>query len=331
MSEIIIYKTNDNQVQIEVELDEDTVWLTQSQIVELFESSKGNISEHVKHIFKSNELTPDSTVRKIRTVRKEGKRSVARELEYYNLDMIISVGYRVNSMRGTQFRIWANRILKEHLVKGYTINEKRLKEQAESLKELEHAVSFIVQSAQNENLQLTEAKGLLEIIHSYTRSFVLLNRYDSNSLLTEPIHTNITYVINYNEAASAIDQLKIELLAKKEASPLFGNQKDQSFEGTLRGVVQTFDGQYLYPSIEEQAAHLLYFVIKNHPFSDGNKRIGAFLFVWFLDKNRHRFRNTGELKINDNTLVALALLVAQSNPADKELMIKLIINMINQP
>lgn len=331
MSEIIIYKTDDNQVQIEVELDEDTVWLTQSQIVELFESSKGNISEHVKHIFKSNELTPDSTVRKIRTVRKEGKRSVTRELEYYNLDMIISVGYRVNTLRGTQFRIWANRILKEHLVKGYTINEKRLKEQAERLKELEHAVSFIVQSAQTENLHLTEAKGLLEIIHSYTRSFVLLNRYDSNSLLIEPIHTNITYVIDYYEAVSAIEQLRKELLAKREASALFGNQKDQSFEGTLRGVVQTFDGEYLYPSIEEQAAHLLYFVIKNHPFSDGNKRIGAFLFVWFLDKNSHRFRKTGELKINNNTLVALALLVAQSKPGEKDLMIKLIINMINQP
>ena len=320
MKEIEIYKTKDGEAQVEVHFEEETVWLTQAQIVELFKSSKANISEHTKHIFKDRELDSKQTVRKIRTVRKEGKKHVSRVLEYYNLDLILSIGYRVNSKRGTQFRIWATQRLKDYLVQGYAINQKRLDA-------LQKVVEVIQQSGKTD-VQLSEAKGLLDILSNYTQSFILLNQYDSHNLETEKLNENITYEIEYSEAHAAIHELKKQLVAKKQATELFGNEKDDSFKSSLRSIVQTFGGNFLYPSIEEQAAHLLYFIIKNHSFSDGNKRIGAFLFVWFLEKNKHRFKKSGELKINDNALVALALLVAQSNADEKDLMIKLIINLI---
>lgn len=321
MNEIVIYKTEDNNTEIAVQFDGDTVWLTQAQIVELFQSSKANISEHIKSIFTLGELEQDATVRKFRTVRQEGKRMVARSLEHFNLDVIISIGYRVNSKRGTQFRQWATQRLKEYLVKGYAINQKRLDE-------LGKMVQLIEQSGKSENLQLQEAKGLLEIISHYTQSFVLLNQYDSHSVKTGKLSENITYDIKYEEAKAAIAELKKQLIAKKEATDLFGKEKDSGFQSSLQSIVQTFGGQYLYPSIEEQAAHLLYFVIKNHSFNDGNKRIGAFLFIWFLEKNKHRFKANGEIKINDNGLTAIALLVAQSKPEEKELMIQLIVSLV---
>lgn len=329
VSQIEIYQSADNTIKIEVRLEDDTIWLTQAQIVEVFKSSKANISEHTKHIFEAEELDPQQTVRKIRTVQTEGKRRVSRELEYYNLDLILSIGYRVNSKRGTQFRQWATQRLKEYLVKGYTLNEERLKQLKAGFSELEQAVKLIQHSSQSDALQVSEVKGLLDIITNYTQSFVLLNQFDSNNLDIHQLNENITYEIEYDEAVLSINELKKQLIAKKEASELFGKQKDNSFAGLLGNIVQSFAGEYVYGSIEEQAAHLLYFVIKNHPFSDGNKRIGAFLFIWFLDKNKYRFKKSGEVKINDNGLTALALLVAQSNPSDKELMIKLIINLIN--
>lgn len=193
---------------------------------------------------------------------------------------------------------------------------------------MQKVVDIIQKSGKTDAIQLTEAKGLLDVLSSYTQSFVLLNQYDSHNLQTESLNENITYEIGYNEAQAAISELKKQLVSKKEATELFGNEKDESFKSSLSTVIQTFDGKFLYPSIEEQAANLLYFVIKNHSFSDGNKRIGAFLFVWFLEKNKHQFKKSGELKINDNALVALALLVAQSHPDEKDLMIKLIINLI---
>ncbi|AEA45119.1 virulence protein RhuM/Fic/DOC family protein [Fluviicola taffensis] len=320
MSEIILYQNESNQTQIEVTFDGDTIWLTQNQMVDLFSSSKANISEHISTIFKSGELDGDSTVRKFRTVRKEGSRLVSRELEHYNLDMIISVGYRVNTKRGVLFRQWATQRLKEHLVKGYSINQKRLDELQQTIK--------LVQKSISQETNLSEAKGLLQIIQQYTQSFILLNQFDSDSLISVNLNEEITYEVNYLEARAAIHELKQILIEKKEATQLFGNEKDQSFKGILGNIIQSFDGQYVYSSIEEQAAHLLYFIIKNHPFSDGNKRIGAFLFIWFLEKNKHRFKQSGELKINDNALVALALLVAQSNPTEKELMVKLIVQLI---
>jgi death-on-curing family protein len=329
MNQIEIYQDKDKQTQIEVRFEEDTVWLTQYQLADLFKGSRSNIAEHIRSIYKSGELDENSTCRKIRQVRAEGKRKVERQIDHYNLDVIIGVGYRVNSKRGTQFRQWATQRLKDHLVKGYTLNEKRLQQVVQNMQQLEQAVKLIQQSGNSGQLSEVEARGLLDIITNYTHSFILLNQFDSNSLPEEKLNENITYEIEYSEAVKAIVELKKQLMKKKEASGLFGNERDHGFESTLNSVVQTFGGQYLYKSIEEQAAHLLYFVIKNHSFTDGNKRIGAFLFVWFLEKNKHRFKKSGEVKINDNALVALALLVAQSNPDDKEIMIKLVVNLVN--
>lgn len=316
MSEIVIYQSENNQIEVSVQFEKETVWLSLNQIALLFDRDKSVISRHLRNIYNEGELDMEATVAKNATVQTEGGRKVEREIEYYNLDAILSVGYRVNSKRGTQFRQWATQRLKDFLVKGVAINQKRLDELQQTVQ--------LIQKSIGEETNLTEAKGLLNIITQYTRSFVLLNQYDSNTIEQKEVSENITYEIKYDEAKTAIAELKKLLKKKKEATNLFGNEKDQSFEGTLQSIVQTFGGKYLYPSIEEQAAHLLYFIIKNHPFTDGNKRIGAFLFIWFLDKNKHRFKKSGELKINDNALVALALLVAQSNPAEKELMIKLI-------
>lgn len=318
MSEILIYKSSDNTTRIEVKLENESVWLSLNQIAELFDRNKSVISRHFSNIFKDGELDKDSVVAKNATTASDGKTYV---VEYYNLDAILSVGYRVNSKQGTQFRIWATQRLKDYLVQGYAINQKRLNELQKTVQ--------LIQKSIGEETNLTEAKGLLEIISQYTASFVLLNQYDSNSIENQKLNENVTYEISYEEAKAAIAELKRQLIDKEEATYLFGNEKDRSFAGILQSVVQTFDRIYLYPSIEEQAAHLLYFVIKNHPFTDGNKRIGAFLFVWFLDRNQHRFKENGELKINDNALVALALLVAQSDPAEKELMVKLIMQLIN--
>ena len=319
MSEVKIFQSPDNQTQVEVKFDEDTVWLSRHQLSTLFDRDVKTVGKHINNVFKEKELSKKSVVANFATTASDGK---TYQVEHYNLDVIISVGYRVNSKRGTQFRQWATQRLKDHLVKGYAINQKRLDQ-------LQQTIQLIESGGKTENLSVSEAKGLLTIISGYTQSFILLNQFDSNNLPSDKLNENITYEIKYTEAVLAIAELKRQLVQKKEASELFGNQKDESFAGVLGNVVQSFGGEYLYKSIEEQAAHLLYFVIKNHPFSDGNKRIGAFLFIWFLEKNKHRFKKSGELKINDNALVALALLVAQSNPADKAIMVKLIINLIN--
>ncbi len=320
MNEIIIYQDAENQTAIEVRFDGDTVWLNQYQLADLFQTDRTSVLKHLQNIYATQELSEIETCAKIAQVRKEGKKKVTREILHYNLDAILSVGYRVNSKRGTQFRQWATQRLKEHLVQGYSINKKRLEQ-------LQKTVELIQKTTANETT-LNETKGLLDIITHYTQSFVLLNQYDSNAIEIHKLNEDVTYEIQYKEAKQAITELKKQLIAKKEATELFGNEKDDSFKSSLRSIVQTFGGQYLYPSIEEQAAHLLYFVIKNHSFSDGNKRIGAFLFIWFLEKNKHRFKQNGEVKINDNGLTALALLVAQSHPDEKELMVKLIVNLI---
>lgn len=320
MNEIVIYQTPDNKTEIKVQFEQETVWLNRHQIASLFDRDIKTIGKHINNVFSDGELERNAVVAKFATTADDGK---TYQVENYNLDVIISVGYRVKSQRGTQFRQWATQRLKDYLVKGYSINQKRLDE-------LGKMVQLIEQSGKANNLQLQEAKGLLEILGNYTKSFVLLNQYDSHSVQTGVLSENITYEIQYDEAKAAITELKKQLIAKQEATDLFGKEKDSSFRSSLQSIVQTFDGKYLYPSIEEQAAHLLYFVIKNHSFNDGNKRIGAFLFIWFLEKNKHRFKKSGEIKINDNGLTALALLVAQSNASEKDLMIKLIINLINE-
>ncbi|HVF80667.1 MAG TPA: virulence protein RhuM/Fic/DOC family protein [Flavisolibacter sp.] len=326
-NEVILYKTVDGKTEIEVLLNDDTVWLNQLQLTDLFAQTKQNISLHINNIFKEGELKKKAVVKESLTTASDGKKY---KTNLYNLDVIISVGYRVKSKRGTQFRIWAIQILKDHLVKGYTINKKRLQEQQDKFNELHQTVELLKATLGTKNLSGNEAQGLLEIISTYTRSFVLLNQFDSNSLQNEISDRALSHEIKYEEAVTAIQQLKQKLIAKGQASELFGKQRERAFDGILNSVVQTFGGEYLYPSIEEQAAHLLYFVIKSHPFADGNKRIGAFLFVWFLHLNQHLLKKGGEAKINDNALVALALLIAQSDPATKELMIKLVINLINE-
>ena len=318
MNGIEIYKSKTGETQVEVRFEHDTVWLNLNQIAQLFGRDKSVISRHLSAVFRDNELDRHSVVAKNATTALDGK---TYQVDFYNLDAILSVGYRVNSKQGTQFRIWATQRLRDYLVEGISINKNRLQE-------LEKIVEVISKTTIDQTHDLAEAKGLLHILNHYTKSFILLNQFDSASLPLQNLNGVVTYQIEYDEAVQAIEILKSELIQKNEATPLFGNQKDKSFEGILRSILQTFDGNYLYPTIEEQSAHLLYFVIKNHPFSDGNKRIGAFLFVWFLEKNSHLLKHNGERKINDNALTALALLVAQSNPEDKELMIRLICNLI---
>ncbi|MQP24762.1 hypothetical protein GFJ94_06755 [Flavobacterium sp. LMO8] len=318
MNGIEIYKSITGETQIEVRFEHDTVWLNLNQIALLFGRDKSVISRHLSAVFRDNELDRQSVVAKNATTALDGK---TYQVDFYNLDAILSVGYRVNSKQGTQFRIWATQRLRDYLVEGISVNKKRLQE-------LEKIVEVISKTNIDQTHDLAEAKGLLHILNHYTKSFILLNQFDSASLPLQNLNSVVSYQIEYEEAIQAIQVLRAELIQKNEATSLFGNQKDKTFEGILRSILQTFDGNYLYPTIEEQSAHLLYFVIKNHPFSDGNKRIGAFLFVWFLEKNSHLLKHNGERKINDNALTALALLVAQSNPEDKELMIRLICNLI---
>ena len=318
---IAIYETADGVISTEVRLENETVWLTQDQIGRLFGRERSVITKHLGNVFKENELSEKSNVQNLHIANSD------KPVKHYNLDVIISVGYRVKSPEGTRFRIWANRILKDHLVQGYTLNQQRLTQQQKNIRQLERALSLFQQNL-IEQASLPEARGLVNVIAGYARTFVLLNQFDSERLPLGDFATTVHYEIREDEALAGIATLKADMLMRSEASELFGNQKDDSFAGILGNILQSFGGEYLYPSIEEQAAHLLYFVIKNHPFSDGNKRIGAFLFIWFLQRNRHHLKSDGELKINDNALAAIALLVAQSDPAQKQLMIHLIMNLI---
>ena len=245
----------------------------------------------------------------------------------YNLDIIISVGYRVKSLRGTQFRIWATKTLKDHLVKGYTINEKRLLQSQNQLKELQGAITFLQEKSKNELLTGQEHE-ILSLLANYSKTLTLLEQYDKEkiSLVNK---TKAKFTLKYDDAIAIIEKIKKELIAKKEASKLFGQESEEKFKAILGNIYQTFGGQELYPSLEEKAAHLLYFTIKDHPFVDGNKRIASFLFIYFLDKNNYLYRANGEKKINDNNLITLALLIAISPPDEKEKLIKIITNLLS--
>ena len=324
MNEIEIYKDKDNQTQIEVKFEEDTVWLNQAQLADLFKGSRTNIVEHIKNIYKTGELEELSTCRKFRQVRKEGKRSVERQIDHYNLDIIISVGYRINSKRGTQFRQWASQRLKDYLVNGYAINEKRLAEAENRFNELKQAIQLFDKVAHVKEISGSEAQGLLKVLSDFTVALDILDQYDHQTLKIKKSKSKEVFRISYKEAIKAVEGLK----NKFGGSALFGNEKDKSFKGSLNGIYQTFDGKDLYPSVEEKAAHLLYFVVKNHSFTDGNKRIAAFLFVWFLDRNNLLYHQ-GKKVIDDNALVALTLMIAESNPDDMNMMIKVIVNLIN--
>ncbi len=328
-NQALIYQAEDGSFQLEVRLKSDTIWLTQKQMAELFGTSSDNIGLHLKNIYTEEELSEKATTEDYSVVRLEGTRKVSRKVRHYNLDAIISVGYRVNSKQGTQFRIWSNKVLKEYLVQGYALNESRLRQQIEQINRLKATV-MLFQKVPQESLGYSEASGLLSVLTQYTHSFVLLNQYDTGNFPKSGLNEQVIDVIKPQEALDAIDRLRERLMNQEEATFLFGSPKDDSFVGILGSIIQSFDGKYLYPSIEEQAAHLLYFIVKNHPFIDGNKRIGAFMFIWFLHRNKHHLKKNGEPKINENALVAITLLVAQSEPSQKEIMVDLIINLIKE-
>ncbi len=325
-SEIKIYKASDGQTEIQVKLDSDTVWLSQKQIAELFDKDSDTIGLHLKNIFDSGELDEISTTEFSSVVQREGKRDVSRKIKTYNLDAIISVGYRVNSIRGTQFRIWANNILKDYLIKGYSINEKRLLQQNEQLRELQKSVKLLGNVLNNKKLNADESLGLLKIISDYAYALDILDQYDYQNLEITETSGKETYQLTYQEAIFQIRKVK----SVYRNSDLFGHEKDDSFQSSVATIYQTFDGVDLYPSIEEKAANLLYFITKNHSFTDGNKRIAAFLFLYFLEKNGILFDKYGNKRIADNALVALTLMIAVSRTEEKGTMTKVIVNLINR-
>ena len=325
-SEIQIFTTKDGKTEIEVQLDNETVWLTQYQLESLFETNRTSINRHISNIYNSEELEEDLTCAIFAQVRKEGEREIKRNIKYYNLDLIIAVGYRVNSKRGTEFRIWANNILKDYLIKGFSINEKRLTKQNELLKELRESVKILGNIVSEKELTSGESLGLLKIISDYAFALDILDQYDYQTLKIEETSGKETYQLTYDEA---IKQIRI-VKQKYGNSELFGREKDNSFRSSVSTIYQTFDGKDLYPSIEEKAANLLYLVTKNHSFSDGNKRIAAFLFLYFLERNGILYDENGEKRIADNALVALTLMMAVSKTDEKETIVKIAVNLINK-
>lgn len=327
-SEVVVFKPKDGRTEFQVIIDgdENTVWATEQQIMELFGKARRTVGEHIKNIYEEGELDQESTWREFRQVQKEGEREVSRKVSIYNLDVIISIGYRVKSQVGTEFRKWATQRLKEYLLKGYSLNKELLKKEKKKVASLEKEVLTL-----NEELFETQkvlADGFLSIISQYSKSFELLEKYDKDDLSSENLSNDVIYVINYEDVKKAIQRFRSDLVEKGEASDLFGKERDESFKGILGSISQTAFGELAYPTIEEQATQLLYSIIKGHPFSDGNKRIGSFIFVWFLEQNEHHLNNKGERKINDNTLVTIALTVAQSLPEQRETIQKLVMNLI---
>jgi prophage maintenance system killer protein len=320
---IVIYQAENGTTQLEINLQKDTLWLNLNQISQLFERDKSVISRHIKNIYQEDELTQSSTVAFFATVQKEGNREVKREIEYYNLDLIISVGYRVNSKRGTQFRIWATNILKQHIVQGYTINEKRLKEERQRLKDLQTAIDLVYRTVNELELKTDQTRELMQVIADFSSALTILDDYDHGRLKAESKSKGTNFVLSYEKAMAVIKTLKPDF-----DSSLFGNEKDESFKGSIGAIYQTFGGEDVYPSIEEKAANLLYFVTKNHSFSDGNKRIAAALFIYFLNEHHLLYTINNTKRIADGTLAALTLLIAQSKPEEKEVMVKVVSNLM---
>jgi prophage maintenance system killer protein len=323
--QIEIFETPDGQTQIEVRFERETIWLAQAQMAELFDKDVRTINEHVKNIFKEHELiASETTIRKFRIVRQEGARQVQREIDHYDLDMVISVGYRVNSKKGTQFRIWATQRLREYLVQGYSIDRSRFEKNAA---ELEQALKLIQSAARSPQLSADAGRGLVDIISRYTQSFLWLQRYDEG-LLEEPAGQTGGTLLTEQQARQALAELKTNLTQRGEATELFARERSDGLSALLGNLNQTVFGEAAYPTIESKAAHLLYFMVKDHPFTDGNKRSGAFLFVDFLHRNGRLMNAHGQPCINDTGLAALTLLVAESKPEQKETMIRLIMNML---
>ncbi|MBN6070666.1 virulence protein RhuM/Fic/DOC family protein [Aggregatibacter actinomycetemcomitans] len=320
-NQIQIYTSQDGKVSLTVSFEKETVWLTQAQMAELFDKDVRTINEHIRNIYAENELEEEPTIRKFRIVRQEGLRKVNRQIEHYNLDVIISVGYRVKSQRGVQFRQWATQTLKQYLVQGYALNERRLQERGI---EFEQVIGLLGQTLSNQSLLSDEGKAILSVVQDYARSWSLLQAYDEQSLTANQHKQNNMVPLVLDDVLQAISQLKQALVEKGEATALFGQQRNSGLASAIATIEQGFGDTLFYPNIASRAANLLYFIIKNHPLTDGNKRTGSFLFLWYLRLNQHLLAKPVEQLINDNTLVALALLVAESLPEQKEIMIKLI-------
>ena len=325
-NEVVIYETANKEVRIDVRLEHGMVWLSQKQMSILFDKDVSTINEHIINVYKEGELNRNSTIRKFQIVQQEGSRKIKRDTDLYNLDVIISVGYRVSSLRGTQFRIWATKTLKEFLVRGYALNEKRLLEVRNRFRDLQTTIAFIEEKSEKAVLVGQEGE-LLHLLSSYAKTLSLLEAYD-NGEIAENKDTTTKFLLTYENCLQIISEIRKALIIKKEAGNLFGNERGKSFEGIIKGLYQTYDGKELYPNIGDKAANLLYLIIKDHPFSDGNKRIAAFLFVYFLDKTNTMYRENNEKRLNDNALAALALLVAESDPNEKGVMIRIIKNLI---
>jgi len=324
--EIIIYQTPDGTTNLDVRLENETIWLTQAQMVMLFDRDQSVISKHINNIFKEGELDSNVVYANFAYTTQHGAikgKTQTTDVKYYNLDVIISVGYRVKSQRGTQFRIWANKVLKDYIVKGYAINQRVKVEQLEDLKQTVKLLSNVLNA---QSLTANEATGLLKVITDYTYALDTLDRYDYQSLEINQTTSETSFRATYEDAMEAINTLR----KKFGSGGLFGNEKDHSFKSSINTIYQTFDGNDLYPSIEEKAAMLLYLVVKNHSFSDGNKRIAAFLFLWFLEKNGILYKTNGSRLIENNTLVALTLMIAQSKTEEKDMMTKVVVNLINR-
>lgn len=313
--EVVLYKN-----KMEVRLDQDTVWLDAHQMAELFGRDRTVVLKHIHNVFKTKELDKSSTCAKNAQVAADGK---IRLMEFYNLDVIISVGYRVNSKRGTQFRIWATNVLKKHLVDGYTLNEKRLKAQGEKIEALQNAVRLLANVKALGGVS-DEAKGIIRIVEEYSRALTILDDFDHERLRVPQGSKRLKYQLTYEEARKVIEEMRILF----KDSSLVGQEKDQSFKSSLASIYQTFGKKDLYPTAQEKAAHLLYFVTKNHSFIDGNKRIAAALFICFLGKNKMLLHRDGTKTIDENALVALTLMVAASKPSEKDVMIKVILNLL---
>ncbi len=322
--EIVIYESTEAGARVEVRLEEETVWLTQQQMSELFERDRTVIARHLRNVFSSGELAEESNVQKMHFPNSD------RPVSLYSLDAILSVGYRVNSRRGTEFRIWATNVLRDHIINGYTINQRRLTEQADHYRELQEAVRLIGEVLTQQALNAPQAEGLLRVITDYAYALSVLDDYDHQQLAIRNITRKEPFEITYEAARKAVDEMADQMRQEGKMLGLFGREKDESFKSSLAAIYQTFGGDDLYPSIEEKAAHLLYFVTKNHSFSDGNKRIAAAIFLWFLDANGLLYAEDGHKRLGDNALVALTLMIAESKPQHKDIIARVIVNLINK-
>ncbi len=323
-NQIVIYQTSDGQTQIDVKMQDETVWLTQETMAQLFNTTVPNINMHIKNIYEDEELDKNRTIKDFLTVRQEGRRSVSRKLTYYNLDMIIAVGYRVKSKTATQFRIWANKILKEYLIQGYSVNKHLLSTQQEKLEILQSTISLLTRSLTNQVETVEQAQSVAKILENFTRGLNLLDDFDHKELDTKGNTTKKAVRISKEEFLEVIKEMKSNF-----ESDVFAVPKDESFESSVNQIYQTFDGTELYPTLEEKAAMLLYLIVKNHSFADGNKRIGASCFLYFMNKNGILY-NDGVTIIDNATLFAMTLLIAESNPAEMEVIKQVVISVLNR-